>query len=82
MKYLTFSTFNCHLMELQFFEKKIQILANKLMFWTYDTSWIRSLVTRAPPICSTEKLPCEINIVQRSALRNDCLKSVVNSIIN
>ena len=69
-------------MELQFFEKKIQILANKLIFWTYDTSWIRSLVTRAPPISSTEKLPCEINIVQRSALRNDCLKSVVNSIIN
>ena len=34
--------------------------------WTYCTSWIRSLVACASRICSTDKLPSEINIIKRS----------------
>ena len=50
--------------------------------WTYHTSWIRSLVTRASRICSTNKLLFEINNIKRFASWNDFPKSVANSIIN
>ena len=50
--------------------------------WTYRISWIRSLVTHAFCICSTDKLLSEINIIKRFASWNDFPKSVVNSIIN
>ena len=50
--------------------------------WTYRTSWIRSLVTRASRICSTNKLLFEINNIKRFASWNDFPKSVANSIIN
>ena len=50
--------------------------------WIYPTSWIRSLVTRASRISSTNKLPSEINIIKRFASRNDFPKLVVHSIIN
>ena len=49
--------------------------------WTYHTAWIRSPVTRAFHICSTDKLLYEINI-KRFVSWNDFPKSVVNSIIN
>ena len=50
--------------------------------WTCRTSWIRSLVTRASRICSTNKLLFEINNIKRFASWNDFPKSVANSIIN
>ena len=50
--------------------------------WTYRTSWIRSLVTRASRISSTDKLPSEINTIKRFASWNGFPKSVVDSIIN
>ena len=50
--------------------------------WTCRNSWIRSLVTRASRICSTDKLPSEINNIKRFPSWNDFPKSVVNSIIN
>ena len=50
--------------------------------WTYRTSWIRSLVVRASPICSTDKLSSEISIIKRFASCNDFPESVVISIIN
>ena len=50
--------------------------------WTYRTSWIRGLVTRASRICSTNKLLFEINNIKRFASWNDFPKSVANSIIN
>ena len=50
--------------------------------WTYRTSWIRSLVSRASRLSLTDKLPFEINIIKRFASWNDFLKSVVNSIIS
>ena len=50
--------------------------------WTYRTSWIRSLVTRASRISSTNKLLFEINNIKRFASWNDFPKSVANSIIN
>ena len=34
------------------------------MLWTYGTSCPRSIVIRASCICSTDKLPTEINIVK------------------
>ena len=52
------------------------------MPWPYRTSWIRSLIVRASRICSTDKLPYEINIIKRFASWNDFPESVVNSIIN
>ena len=51
------------------------------MSWAYRTSWIRGLVIRASRICSTDKLPSEINIIKRFASWNDFPKSVVDSII-
>ena len=50
--------------------------------WTYCTSWIRSLVSRASRLSLTDKLSFEINIIKRFASWNDFPKSVVNSIIN
>ena len=50
--------------------------------WTYRTSWIKTLVTRASRICAPNKLSSEINIIKRFASWNDFPKSVVNSIIN
>ena len=50
--------------------------------WTYCTSWIKTLVTRASRICAPNKLSSEINIIKRFASWNDFPKSVVNSIIN
>lgn len=49
---------------------------------TYRTSWIRSLVTHASHICSTDELLSEINAIKIFALRNDFPKSVDNSITN
>ena len=48
--------------------------------WTYCTSWIRSLVSRASRPSLTDKLSFEINIIKRFASWNDFPKSVVNSI--
>ena len=39
--------------------------------WTYRTLWIRSLLTRASRICSTDKLSSEINIIKIFASWND-----------
>ena len=50
--------------------------------WTYRTSWIKTLVTRALRICAPTKLSSEINIIKSFASWNDFPKSVVNSIIN
>ena len=50
--------------------------------WTYCTSCIKTLVTRASRICVTNKLSSEINIIKRFASWNEFPKSVVNSIIN
>ena len=50
--------------------------------WTYRTSWVRSLVSGAPRLSITDKLPFEINIIKRFVSWNDFSKSVVNSIIN
>ena len=50
--------------------------------WTYCTSWIKTLVTRASRICAPNKLSSEINIIKRFVSWNDFPKSVVNSIIN
>ena len=52
------------------------------VFWTYRTSWIKTLVTRASRICAPNKLSSEINIIKRFASWNDFPKSVVNSIIS
>ena len=50
--------------------------------WTYRTSLIRSLVARASRICSTDKMPSEINIIKRFGSCNDFPESVLDSIIN
>ena len=49
---------------------------------TYRTSWIRSLVTHASHICSTDELLSEINTIKIFALWNGFPKSVDNSITN
>ena len=48
------------------------------MLWTYCTSWITRFVTRASRICSTDKLPTEINTIKRFASWNNFPKPVVN----
>ena len=50
--------------------------------WTYRTSWIKTLVTRASRIRAPNKLSSEINIIKRFASWNDFPKSFVSSIIN
>ena len=50
--------------------------------WTYCTSWIKTLITRASRISAPNNLSCEINIIKRFASWNDFPKSVVCSIIN
>ena len=50
--------------------------------WTYLTSWIKTLVTRASRVCAPNKLSSEINIIKRFASWKDFPKSVVNSITN
>ena len=52
------------------------------VLWTYRTSWIKTLVTRASHICATNKLLSEINIIKRFASSNNFPKSIVNSVIN
>ena len=50
--------------------------------WTYHTSWIRNLVTRASHIYWSDKLPSEINTIKRFVSWNDFPKSVVNKTRN
>ena len=50
--------------------------------WTYRTSWIKALVTRASRTCATNKLSSEINIIKRFVSWNDFPKSVANYVIN
>ena len=49
--------------------------------WTYRTPWVRSIVTRASHICSTDKLRSENNSSRRFASWNHFPKSLANSII-
>ena len=49
--------------------------------WSYKTSWIRSLVTRAKRVCSVNLLPEEINEIKKFASWNGFLKSISTSII-
>ena len=48
--------------------------------WTHGTAWIRSLVTRALRICSSNKLPQELKLIKKFASWNDFSKYIVNSI--
>ena len=50
--------------------------------WTYGTSSIKIVVTRASRICAQNKLSSEINIIKRFPSWNDFLKSIVSSINN
>ena len=59
--------------------KKTQTLVYMLIsrgFYFGPTSWIKKLLARASRICSTDKLPSQINTIKKFA------KSVVDSIIN
>ena len=49
--------------------------------WNYKMSWIRSLATRAKPICSVNLLPQEINETKKFASWNGFPKSILTSII-
>ena len=44
--------------------------------WIYHTSWMRSLVTSASRMWSSDKLPFEINTIKRIASWSDFSKSV------
>ena len=55
--------------------KKTQMLISR-GFYFGPTSWIKKLLARASGICSTDKLPSQINTIKKFA------KSVVDSIIN
>ena len=60
----------------------LYVTFTNFMSWTYRTSLIRSLVARASRICSTDKMPSEINIIKRFGSCNDFPESVLDSIIN
>ena len=48
--------------------------------WTHRTAWIRSLLTSALKICSSNKLSQELKLIKRFASWNDFPKYIVNSI--
>ena len=48
--------------------------------WTHRTAWIRSLVTRALKICSSNKLSQELKLIKKFTSWNDFPKYIVNII--
>ena len=72
-------------MELQFLEKTqtlVYMLISQTLYLEHIVKHIiRSLLTRASHICSTDKLPSEINTSKRFASWNNFPISVVSSII-
>ena len=84
MKFPIFLTWKHHRRESRFIGKNtntgLYVNYESFLLWTHRTAWIRSLVTRALKICSSNKLSKELKLIKMFASWNDFTKYIINSI--